>query len=305
MGRVDFHAIESQYLPNRKPGAAIFKSLEGKEYGAKGPFCFWYPRHAKFVPKAGEGKWNVIHPADGRRHPTTIPGPIRCYSGVGDDKYELPDPTVYRSESFNELIHRAYRVVEAASNQDRHVIMTSHCDLANMVGAYPLYTAMCGRNDEMHDFCMPHPKRKEFPWFGFDQEFQKSDYVGQSLVAMKGSVYTLEFAGEQITNQGWWDWFMGRRPVYPKAGSVVSYSDDADISSLSTEDREKYNNVDYTPYVQQELLNQSYATDGLVFANMMCVIGLISLIAVVILAVCKNNCEQDERESNVHPAEDN
>lgn len=231
-------------MANKSPGKVQFRCVAGKAVN-EGPSCWWYPRHSKFFPKAAKDKWGdeKIYPETDRKHPTVTNLNIMSYSL--NKTYKLPDPTKFESESFNDLIHRTYRVVEAASRQNRDVIMTSHCDLVNLVGAYPLYTAMYGKREEMHDNCMPHPDKKEFPWFGFDQLFKNKDYVGKIFVSNKGSTFTLTFEDPDLMIENSClpceiDYspfilkeLVGRGRVYPKnhyprASPVVLYNDDTD-----------------------------------------------------------------------------
>lgn len=100
-----------------------------------------------------------------------------------------------RQETANEMTHRVFRVIRAASQETSDIIMTSHCDLVYLFGAYPAFLKEEGNDKKTiyHDPARPHPKKKNFPCLGMDKILRKStgsnSIKGSCCVAPKAGAF--------------------------------------------------------------------------------------------------------------------
>jgi len=106
------------------------------------------------------------------------------------NKYKMP--TELGAERFSDIAHRALRIIDHASRQEKEVIMVSHGDICNVAHMYPrLLKEFPNKSDFIYDPRCPHPTKNSFPWFDHDPSKElKGMYAG------KASCTTLTFDAE-------------------------------------------------------------------------------------------------------------
>jgi len=158
---------------------------------------FWKMQDPEFVPKKLEGTSKRLYATPEGMNVTVPKAFSEDYPNYSKtNQYRVPGEQQC-AERFNEIAHRALRIIAHASRQEKEVIMVTHGDVCSVAHMYNrLLRVFPNKSEFIYDPRCPHPTQNTFPWF--DRTHGKK-FIG--MYPGKASCTTLTFEDATDDNE--------------------------------------------------------------------------------------------------------